>query len=311
MSLNLLGNLEYRNGSSEHEVFINCVFCAKERGHADEDFKLGINLSSGLFHCFKCGASNRNHTLKVLENLEFYGDNHSPINDLTDKLKQVYKKPEFAVDIDEFSVPVCEEETPMSYIYLTQKRKFTDQMIADNNIRSGIPFRAVTKQGEEYMSKKWCGRVVFPFFESGVCKYAVGRSYGDKEPRYYNTANGKGKFIYGLDKVVDGKAILCEGIISSLAAEKHSGITGISTLGKYATEVQMTKIRTKVSKIYLCLDGDVTIEDRKRLRSQAKEFKFPKIYEIFMPKDCDPDDTTTEVFLECLRKAVDISSNSL
>jgi len=149
--------------------------------------------------------------------------------------------------------------------------------------------------------------VIFPFLEAGKPMFLVGRSYDGKDPKYLNsTDRRKDSYVYGIDGV-QGTAILCEGIISALAAERHTGIPGVSMLGYYATPTQLMKLRTRVHTLYVCLDGGVQEDVVKRLKKQLAEFGFTNLYMIQLEGKDDPDELDAEVFTQYFREAERLS----
>jgi hypothetical protein len=301
-------DIPYKAGSRPDEVWICCPVCITRRGRADEDFKMGVNLRNGRFGCFKCKAGNSNTNLKILENLDLYRDDSVDLDRLLAAIHSIgVRNVQEAVDLDEISDPLTEDETPFAYNYMTQVRGFTDDDIKRLNLRVGKPYWTTGKDGTDYESKRWQGRVIFPFMEQGKPMFLVGRTYVGKDPKYLNsTDRKKDAFVYGIDNVTDGVAILCEGIISAWAAEKYTGVPAVSILGYYATPTQLMKLRTRVHTLYLCLDGGVDQEVVKRLLKQLDDFGFGNVYKIQLPGKADPDELK-EKFTEYFREAERLS----
>jgi len=298
-------DVPYKQGRSLEEIFICCPFCLEKRGKSDEDFKLGVNLKKGKWHCFKCGTTQSESKLNLLANLEFY----QPDKDIEAMIADIslvgVKKVEEPIDLEKFSYPMDDFETPFAHDYMTKDRNFSEEDISKLNLRVGKPFWDIDKEGRDFENKKWEGRIIFPFYENNECRYLIGRSYTGKDPKYLNWHTGKGRYIYGLDRVYKKKAILCEGIISAFSAEKMTNVTGISILGKFATDVQLTKIRTKVDTLWLCLDGGVQDKLIKKLEKRLLDFNFT-LYKINLPMDADPDDLGEE-FLPFFNNAEKVS----
>lgn len=283
-------DIPHKVGGSPNEIFICCPFCITKRGKADEDFKMGVNVQTGKFNCFKCLSRNSNTKLNFLKNIEMYHDDSVDLQSLKDRIDGIgVRTPNKPVDLDKYSWPLEEDDTPMAYQYV-KERGFTDQDIYRLNLRVGKTYWDVNDRGEDYECKKWEGRVIFPFMEDDKPMFMCGRSYTGRDPKYRNSDDrSKGPYVYGLERVTNGTAILCEGIISSLAAERVTGVTGICTLGYFATWTQLMKIRTKVHTIYMCLDGGVDETVVKRLKKQLQDFDL-NVYQINLPEEKDPDD---------------------
>ena len=211
------------------------------------------------------------------------------------------------INLDRFSDPL-NEETKKKYIFgyeYIRKRGLTDEDIERYRIRIGKEY--FDKENEK-TERKWCGRVIFPFYDSGVPIYAIGRSYNNSLPKYLNTDGEKSIIVYNLDQIKDNTCIVCEGLISSIFAEKHSGISAVCLLGCSMSDSQFWQIRNSSSKIFCCLDGgvDQTSICRRFLLSGAET------YQVDLPvvkdnegkeKGLDPAECSREQFLSCINNA--------
>lgn len=186
----------------------------------------------------------------------------------------------------------------MAYKYM-KDRGFTDEEMQRWDLKVG---RAYEDPKTKRRIVNWSGRVIFPFHEDGEVVYMVGRSYVGREPKYYNPPGG-GKFVFNIDSV-RGECILCEGIISAIAAERVTGIPSVAALGKTLTNFQLAKIAARCTKIYVCLDGtdDVTKRIRDDLNRQLVKVGL-EVWEVRPPVGKDPDDAGAEM-PDCLSRAV-------
>jgi DNA primase len=183
------------------------------------------------------------------------------------------------------SMPLTKDTTPFAYEYMTG-RGFTEAEIEKYNIKVGREFN-------DYHSgrviRKWSGRVLFPFMTpDNIMEYVIGRSINGKDPKYVNQRKDKSGIVYNLYNVTGNKCILCEGVISALAAQRVSGIPSIAVLGKYMTDTQIYKIRQKADEIIYSFDGDV---DFKTVRANIRKLLkagFTVQY-LRLPQDQDPD----------------------
>jgi len=300
-------NVPFKTTSKQDEIFICCPACFSRRGKADEDFKMGINLSKKLFHCFKCNANRFNTNLQaILTNLDFFNEVSEDLSSMISMLQPKQKKELNFVNLELISDPVDPNETPIAFDYLTMERQLSMTEIENLGVRVGKSFWDKNDQGQEFENKRWSGRILFPFWEQGVCRFVVGRTYTGREPKYLNSTHGKGTYVYGIDRVQDRTAILCEGIISGIAAERYTGVAGISILGYYATFLQLVKIRNKVDTLYMCIDGGVSKAIERKLENELRECNFKRIYKVSLPGKSDPDDLK-EKFTEYFNKAEIIS----
>lgn len=290
----LLGNENIVPGSSKKpgEYFMKCPFCELRGYGPDKGHRLGFNIYTGVYHCFRCratqktnGAFNKLEELALLSN---QNENDYLENDLTpirERVNRLFLKPKIKqYNLDDVSLPLTEEDTPFAYSYLAN-RGFTDRDIIKYTLRVG---KVYFDENLGRDVKKWSGRIIFPFIEGGNVAYLIGRAYAGKEPKYLNSSGNRSYIVYGLDKVM-GECILCEGIISSISAEKWTGIPSVATLSKTITKQQLSRIRTKCNKIWLSLDGDVLVDEKIPILKELLSLGF-EVYNIDLPQDKDPDD---------------------
>lgn len=300
-------DLPHKLGKGPNEIYICCVLCPTRVGKPDEKFRLGINLKSGLYHCYRCGANRHNSSLKFLDNLEFYNQDDPEMDQLIETLDNLgSKKVLDDIDLDKYTTPIHPDETPIAYKYITEIRKLNDDDIKKYNIRVGKSFWTTDKDGNDYESNRWCGRIVFPFMEQGKAKFLVGRTYTNSPVRYLNSDDRKkDAYVYGIDNIKNRTAILCEGIISAIAAEKATGVSAVSTLGCFSTELQLVKLSQRLDRVYLCLDGGVDKLIAKRLEKQLLSLDI-EVLKISLPDESDPDDLGQE-FIKYFQQAKLIS----
>jgi len=279
-------NIDYKETNRPDEFRINCPFCA-QIGDPDYKFRCYINSTKGCWNCFNCGSSGGLAKLRRFINL---GPESAPITEipeLRNRLNSMFKQKKIAeFNLDTISWPVDHEISPKSFQYMTEVRGFTTEEIERYCIRAGRTYKDTN--GE--LVRRYSGRVLFPFFENKKVVFVVGRSYNGTEPKYLNSVGSKDHVVYGIDNV-EGEAIFCEGIISSIAAERVSGIPAISCLGKSLSQSQVAKIQRCCKKVYVCLDG--TIDVTQRVRSKINRIFIKagiEVHEIILPEGYDPDD---------------------
>jgi len=282
-----------------------CPWCLERVGKVDTSFKLHFNTRNGLYHCFRCEASGRVNLksgVLLLPQNDNKG-NEELLAELREKVNNIgnydFKSEEFNFDLDKISYTLSKDETPIAYKYLSN-RGITDEEMSKFNIRVGKSY--INEEG--ITVSRWRGRVLFPFIENSKVVYIVGRSYTGKEPKYLNSSNSKSGIVYNIDSV-NGKAILTEGIISGIAAERYTKIPAVSLLGKTAVSykmrykelsvdfsVQLEKIRSKADILYISLDGEVDIKKERASRDivkKALDLSFI-LHLVKLPFNKDPDD---------------------
>lgn len=284
----------------------DCPFCGKK-----DHFYFDIKTKSGI--CFVC----MDHHVK-LDAQFIIGPDNAPTKDLDElrgALKKVFDRPRIeksGVDIDLFSEPINSKRHPKSIKYLLEERGLSMEDIVKYDIRSGKSYMD-EETGRVIM--KWTGRVIFPFYEDGVCVYAIGRTYMGDDRKYINVDVPKTNIVYGIDKIKNKECIICEGFLSAVAAEKATGISAVCLLGKTISQFQLYKIRTKADRVWQSLDGGVPESQVKSMSKSLLKAGFREVWRVDLPgkgeldihgeectKDYDPDDLGEE-YLEYFNKA--------
>jgi len=294
--------LDVRQGAQHkrgEDFYMCCPFCVKNGHSPDDGYKLGFNLRKQVYHCYKCGARGRLKDIKELALLSDYSE-EVPIDDLT-KMVESLDDPSFGklkvLDLDKFSTPIHPQHTPIAYSYMLN-RGYTDEEMQYYNVRVGNSYE---DPALGYTVNKWRGRVIFPYFYEGECIYAVGRSHTGHPKKYINPPLPKGLVVYGLDKVVGNKAILCEGIISAHAAQRSTGVPAVAMLGKDPLPMQLAQLRTKVDVVYKSLDGDVDKVKNDKVNKNLLDAGFD-VWEVTLPMGEDPD-SLGAAYRDCFIKA--------
>jgi DNA primase len=272
------------SSSRTDELVLNCPHCINRGKSEDVKFHLHVNTKKGVYHCFRCQATGK------IDGVETIKD--TSVNSMVDKLNSIFKKHEpvdNSIDLDRISWECTEKDTPFAYKYLID-RGITESEIKKWSIRVGRDYT-----DNNTTIRRWSGRVLFPFITDGVCKYVVGRSYSGKEPKYLNTVLDKSYVVYGINSV-KSECIVCEGIISAIAAERYTGIPSVSILGKSILYTQAELIKSRCDVAHLSLDGDV---DDKTISRNIKILKKAglSVTLIKLPPNQDPD-TLKEAYLQ-------------
>jgi len=271
-----LGNLDVIPQSKKGEYLTCCPFCVKNGKTPDVDYKLGFNVYKKIYHCYRCGSKG---SLNEMEQLLYLVDHHVPeASDLRNKLNGLFNGRDHSdsdsIDLDELSWPIDPVNTPIAFNYMID-RGFTQGEMGYYNIRVG-------KEG------KWSGRVIFPFIENSICRYIVGRSINGATPRYVNSSGSKSSLVYNYDNI-QNSCIICEGIISSISAERATGIPSVALLGKSISRIQASKIRTKCKEVWLSLDGDCKDGEVDKVLDVLIKSGL-RVWSVRLPQDKDPDD---------------------
>ena len=307
MKIQDLLNNGFKPGTGKGEFNVCCPYCLERVGKVDTKYKMGVSFNKNVAHCFRCGIVihfDKNQETEISFK-DFKG-----LDDILDTLNNLNKKPDIdeydeCYDLNLISKPVTKDGTPFAFKYLLE-RGITQQDIDTLTIRVGQKFIYKNKP-----SSKWVGRVLLPFIEGGKVLYIVGRDYIDQEPKYLNSKGNKSVILYKVGDFSNREGILCEGILSAISACKYTGVGAVCTLGKYPSDIQLTKLRKICNLIYFSYDADVSssvrlevIKSLLRHDFKVKNVKIPlkvvgdKIYK-------DPDDYK-EDYLNIFKKASDI-----
>ena len=280
-----------KRGSGQYEYFMCCPFCISRVGKQDTSYKLGFNTKLKVYSCFRCGARPSETGLYST----IFEDQELDSSEIPKTIQEMYEflnskkkglKYREKIELDLISDPISQLHTPIAYSYMTNERGFSDQELLRYNIRVGHSY---VKDNQKKF--EWKGRILFPLFYESEPVYIVGRSYPlNYKPKYRNSAHDKRNLIYNLDNVGGDTVILCEGIVSAIAAERATGVVAVALLGKTILEGQIaTLIRKGIRKVYLSLDGGVTEKDSAHLRKKLIK-RGIDLWEVFLPKGEDPDD---------------------
>lgn len=272
-----------------------CPFCGKEN-----HFYFNTKTKKGI--CFKC------MTEPIFLGPDFLPDKSkrthviANLDDLKDFALRTFNKgiqSENDIDIDLFSEPIDRIRHPRSYEYVTKVRGLSDYEIRKYDIRSG---KTYTDEETGRMVSKWIGRVIFPFYEEDRCVYAIGRSYTGNERKYVNVDVPNSEIVYGINEVSNRECIICEGLLSSIAAEKYSGISSVCLLGKTISQAQAQKIKRKADRVWQCLDGGVPEKQVRAMSRSLIKAGFKEVWRVNLPDDSDPDELGDD-FLDYFKHA--------
>lgn len=165
-------------------------------------------------------------------------------------------------------------------------------------------------------------RVIFPILDANDRVVGFGgRSLGDAEPKYLNTAQNvvfhKGRVLYGFSwarrAIAQRKEVLVvEGYMDCLMAHQHGVDWTVATLGTALTEDHVRMLSRQADRILLVFDPDEA-GLRAALRGLSVFARFPvEVRVVVMPGKEDPSDFLAargrEAFLECLKGAQGVVS---
>jgi len=233
--------------AASDEVYVCCPFCLERGESEDTRFRLGINLKSGIGHCFNCGWASRYALQKFLKKT------------MSAHVLQAMA-PFIEVTVPEkFVKPAVEITLPSDYQPLPVKRKLDElERRALNYLLSrGLTRRQIVKNkiGTSLVGE-YAFRVIFPNWFRGKLQGFVGRDFTGRQTRRYLNAHGMQKILYHLpDKV--NSVILFEGIFKALRAERVLRHACVAMLGNRLTEHQVELLlQAGCRRVYLWPDPD-------------------------------------------------------
>ena len=258
-----------------------CPSCGKR--------KFYINIYTGQYICFRESCHIRGSIKEKDGEILLPEETDS---DLMQRAKALFTHQTFSgINLEQFSIPLTKKTSPFGYVYI-RERGFTDSDIEKYHIRVGIDF--VDDKGE--YCTQWSQRVVFPCYENNLPIYAIGRTFNNRIPKYVNTKLSKSVILYNHENIKD-KVIICEGLLSAIAAERYSGVPAVPLLGTYISDYQAFLV-SKAEDIFISLDGGVDISKvHKKLEHYSSN-----IWYVKMPNGKDPDELK-ELYTICFKHA--------
>lgn len=245
----------YRWTSKRNEVVLCCPFCITRGLSDDTNYHLGLNISSGLAHCFRCdwAAHSLVHSARQLARAYNVGL-RLRYADLKQKEEDpVRRKKDKELRLMAAGLPAeyerfgsGEDEIEAEARRFLKRRGVTQSQL----VRHEIGFAGSGPLG-------W--RVLFPVMGVDRQVYStVGRALReDMQPKYLNTTGVK--LLWGLHQS-GTKGVLCEGIFDALAVERaianQRGFIALARLGSVLTPSQIKELR-EFERVIVLPDKDV------------------------------------------------------
>lgn len=223
--------------TDETEIKLCCPFCVDMGTSPDYKFRLGVNIVSGLGHCFNCGWSSKKAVLEVVRK---FGLGNGVAQEVlaTPWTGQSRKRPE-------------KVELPEGFQVLS-KVKTIDPLF-------GIAKQYVLKRGitQEQLERYEIGatvadwkfryRIIFPVrSKEGKLLGLIGRDWtGTQEPKYLNSLGLKGVFNARPDLYSNRKVIVSEGVTKALAIERalDNKVCSAALCGNTITDAQVAQLK--------------------------------------------------------------------
>ena len=294
--------LEYREHSTrENEIFLCCPFCEEEGTTPDYRFRLGVNVVSGVLHCFNCGkkSSNSEYTFKELARALETGTLQAAAQ--TVKREVIRTKPELPKDF----TPVTYERTEDHWNDVALRYLRTRNVSLVQIKKKKIGYSTVG----DYRY-----RIIVPVYYEKELAGFVGRAFvTGLQPKYKNSVGQK--VIYNVPETPKRGIVLTEGVFDAMAIEKSVARYWDSgaLLGTSLTERQMAQLEP-YEKVILWPDPDIlervdVMKGWKRVGTQLQEAN--KKVQIVLPslelEEYDPSELFPQEIEAKIRTRVDFS----
>lgn len=270
-----MGAMAGRRVNKDGWARANCPLCEMRLDKPDKKQCLGLHVTSGKWHCFRCGARGKLHQP---EEFELW---RPPSSNDERKALQAMQPPEGYYPL--FEEPGLSSEVfAMARDYITRPMPQKGRGLAAAIARTAkIGF---TMQG------KFAGRVIVPILAPDRKTWFgwSGRHLDEQAERKYLYPSGmnRGELLYNhaaLLRKTDEPVIAVEGVFDALAFWPNA----VAVLGKFS-EQQLEAFKASPRPVCIVLDGDAWREawiTTARLRFEGKRAGF-----IRMPPKKDPDE---------------------
>jgi Toprim domain len=232
----LLETVETKSNGDEFKVC--CPFCPDKGLTPDEGYHLGINVRTGLAHCFRCDWRSGGviNTARLISRalglpLDLHGFYRTR--------PELEEKPETE---EPTSTPL-----PLEYEAFRNSGDPIEKMAGAYLRERQVSLLQIVRHRIGYAaSGRMSWRVLFPVMGYGnVCYGCVGRDFsGSQEPKYLNTPGVKSLW----NACRPGRvAIVVEGIMDGLRVERAlmhmpKGMVAVARLGSAITDVQLGQL---------------------------------------------------------------------
>jgi hypothetical protein len=224
------------SSSDDNEMKICCPFCVEMGTSPDYRFRCGINLQSGLGHCYNCGWSSKKGFLELIRIFGFSGDLANDIRG-TNFTRQTRKRAEPVIMPEGYQllheVDLKDEEFGPA-LKLCFSRGITREQLKRHKI------------GATIADAKYGYRVIFPIWDQeGLLLGLIGRDWTGQQALKYKNSTGTKSTWNGKPYAYPKRlVIISEGIFKALAIERaiDNKFCSASVMGNAITDTQVVQI---------------------------------------------------------------------
>lgn len=255
-----LGHIE----GYDYQYQADCPACAEDEGGPDGKHNLEINISKGVYRCWKCQYTNE-MAGKLSNLIKRYG-NENILKEYKDEIIRIKKSKEYELNFEEnniilevdqvinlpfktFSFLFDGNEQEKEALEYLKKRGITDYIIKKYNLMYTNNY---------CLNKKFKNRIIIPSYDKyNQLNYYTGRDYTEKSLRkYFNLENVEKTQIIFNEKFInwDGDIVLVEGPTDHLVVPNSIPLLGKAINPNFRVFESMIKLSK--GKIIIFLDDD-------------------------------------------------------
>lgn len=256
--------------TSVSQYQFNSIWITEENsGIPDNKYNLEVSLSLGKYHDWSTEhGGNLSRLIKQWGNKDLLNEYFTILKDLKESQYyniELFKDTEVSNDYNnglilpitytKINIDKCRKKKLLDFL---ESRKITQDLIDFYNIGY------TTWDEDEWQMRD---RIIVPSYDcNGILNYWVGRDFSGykSKVKYKNCKADKKQIIYQEDKIQwDADIILVEGVLDAIRYPNSISLTG-KALTK-DSELYKTLFEKANANIIICLDGDTTINEIKKI----------------------------------------------
>jgi len=236
--------------SSDDWIGINCPFCNDSSNH------LGINVTTGMATCWRCGWHSQMEIIKKLTGFDWKKVKRI-IEQFGGTERKRYKRINREKDIEVVYPPGTLTSFSNRHTNYLIRRGFDSK-----RIKEIWSIKATGRYGA------YKNRIIAPITFNKIIVSYQGRDITDRHPERYKACNSKEERIphksclYGLDYAI-GKTVL---VVEGFTDVWRMGIGSVGTLGSTITQAQILLLNQRFTQIFFLFDPE---EEAQRKANQA------------------------------------------
>jgi DNA primase len=221
-----------------NEIRVCCPFCVEMGESPDFKYRLGINLASGLGHCFNCGWSSRQAVLMYVRKIGLQDGVVTEV--LNTSFTQQTRERDAVVTLPQGFTPLVELDDDDPYLSFAfryaRKRGITRRQMREKEIGA---------TADDYQYR---GRIIFPvrMGDGKLAGFVTRDCTGLSSYKYLNKVGTKSVYNVRPDLYPHALLVLSEGIVKALAIERATRykLCSSATLGNSITDYQMNQMKS-------------------------------------------------------------------